>query len=171
MNFRNRILNLLDFICNCIEGYYDGLLLVDEYGNISYYAGATGQINNMKASIEALGGLNGGAGLGGLNDMLSQAGAKITEFAGKANGEGVTSSNNLKNALNQLGSASTSNGGKLTDLGGKANDAGSKFDSAKGKADSLKSAIDNVGSAASGAGGKISSLASQMNAIVSAAVI
>lgn len=130
---------------------------------------ATGQINNMKASIEALGGLNGGAGLGGLNDMLSQAGAKITEFAGKANGEGVTSSNNLKNALNQLGSASTSNGGKLTDLGGKANDAGSKFDSAKGKADSLKSAIDNVGSAASGAGGKISSLASQMNAIVSAA--
>ncbi|ARM66022.1 tail tape measure protein [Lactococcus phage AM7] len=130
---------------------------------------ATGQINNMKASIEALGGLNGGAGLGGLNDMLSQAGAKITEFAGKANGEGITSSNNLKNALNQLGSASTSNGGKLTDLGGKANDAGSKFDSAKGKADSLKSAIDNVGSAASGAGGKISSLASQMNAIVSAA--
>ncbi|ARM65672.1 tail tape measure protein [Lactococcus phage LW4] len=130
---------------------------------------ATGQINNMKASIEALGGLNGGAGLGGLNDMLSQAGAKITEFAGKANGTGVTSSNNLKNALNQLGAASTSNGGKLTDLGGKANDAGSKFDSTKGKADSLKSAIDNVGSAASGAGGKISSLASQMNAIVSAA--
>lgn len=24
-----------------IEGYYDGLLLVDEYGNVSYYAGAT----------------------------------------------------------------------------------------------------------------------------------
>lgn len=130
---------------------------------------ATGQINNMKASIEALGGLNGGAGLGGLNDMLSQAGAKITEFAGKANGTGVTSSNNLKNALNQLGTASTSNGGKLTDLGGKATDTGSKFSSTKGKADSLKSAIDNVGNAASGAGGKLSSLASQMNSLVSAA--
>lgn len=130
---------------------------------------ATPQINNMKASIEALGGLNGGAGLGGLSDMLSQAGAKITDFAGKANGAGVSSSNNLKNALNQLGNASTSNGGKLTDLGGKATDAGSKFSSTKGKADSLKSSIDNVGNAASGAGSKLSSLASQMNGLVSAA--
>ena len=130
---------------------------------------ATGQINNMKASIEALGGLNGGAGLGGLSDMLSQAGAKITDFAGKANGTGVTSSNNLKNALNQLGTASTSNGGKLTDLGGKATDAGSKFSSTKGKVDSLKSSIDNVGNASSGAGGKLSGLADKMNNIVSAA--
>ncbi|QGF21129.1 tail length tape measure protein [Lactococcus phage P596] len=130
---------------------------------------ATGQINNMKASIEALGGLNGGAGLGGLSDMLSQAGAKITDFAGKANGTGVTSSNNLKNALNQLGAASTSNGGKLTDLGGKATDTGSKFSSAKDKVDSLKSSIDNAGNAASGAGGKLSSLASQMSSLVSAA--
>ena len=130
---------------------------------------ATGQINNMKASIEALGGLNGGAGLGGLNDMLSQAGAKITEFAGKANGTGVTSSNSLKNALNQLGAASTSNGGKLTDLGGKVTDTGSKFSSSKGKADSLKSAIDSLGGAASGAGGKISDLSGKMNDIVSAA--
>lgn len=129
---------------------------------------ATGQINNMKASIEALGGLNGGAGLGGLSDMLSQAGAKITDFAGKANGAGVTSSNNLKNALNQLGAASTSNGGKLTDLGGKATDAGSKFSSTKGKADSLKSSIDNVGNASSGAGGKLSGLADKMNGLVSA---
>lgn len=130
---------------------------------------ATPQINNMKASIEALGGLNGGAGLGGLSDMLSQAGAKITDFAGKANGTGVTSSNNLKNALNQLGSAATSNGGKLTALGGKATEAASKMSSAKGKADSLKSSIDNVGNASSGAGGKLSGLADKMNGLVSAA--
>lgn len=130
---------------------------------------ATPQINNMKASIEALGGLNGGAGLGGLSEMLSQAGAKITDFASKASGTGVSGANTLKNGLNQLGNAATSNGGKLTTLGGKATEAGSKMSSAKGKADSLKGGLDSMGNAANGAGGKLSALGAKMNALVNAA--
>ena len=131
---------------------------------------ATPQINNMKASIDALGSLSGGgAGIGGLNTALSQAGAKITEFAGKANGPGVSSSNALKNALNQLGAGAMTNASKLTQLGSKATDMGGKFGTAQGKANSLKGALDSMGNAANGAGGKLSSLSGKMNAIVSAA--
>ena len=124
---------------------------------------ATPQINNMKASIEALGGLSGGAGLGGLSEMLSQAASHITEFAGKAGGEGVSGANALKGALDSMGSSASSSGGKFSALGGKATELGNNMSSAKGKVDSFKGSLDTMGGASDGAGGKISSLGGKIN--------
>lgn len=131
---------------------------------------ATPQINNMKSTIEALSGLNGGGGgLGGLVSKLQETSGKITEFASKAGGTGISSTNNFRNSLNQMGNSATSNGSKISSLGSKISEYGSKADSGKSKTNSLKSAVDNLGNAGSSAGGKISSLAGKIGELASRA--
>lgn len=129
----------------------------------------TGKINNMKSTIDALVGLNGGeGGLGGLIAKLGEAGAKLVEFGSQAGSTGVTNSNNFRNSLNQMGNSATSNGGKIQTLGSKITDYSSKASNGKSKTDSLKSSINGLGGVASSAGSKIGALASKINELVSA---